>query len=77
MVIIHAKDVSDLGTQLFHVVSVSLLAELAEAAEILADLRCGDSHFLTERMGGDSDDSAILQVGEVTIIPRQTANDGV
>ena len=35
------KSSADHITQFFHIVAVSLLAELAEAAEILPDLRCG------------------------------------
>ena len=38
---VDAQNVADLGAQLRHVVTVALLAEFAEAAEILADLGGG------------------------------------
>ena len=54
MVVVHTQNVADLGAQLLHVIAVTLLAELTEAAEILPDLRGGDVHFLTQRVGGDA-----------------------
>ncbi len=42
---VDAQNVADFRAQLRHVIAVALLAESAEAAEILPDLRGGDVHF--------------------------------
>ena len=68
---------ADLSLQLLHIVSVSLLAELAEAAEILADLRGGDVHFLSQRMGGDPDNAPVVQFVQLAVISWQTPDHGV
>ena len=77
MVVVHAQDMSDLSLQLLHIVAVPLLAELAEAAEVLPDLRGGDVHLLSQGMGGDPDDAAVAEVRQLTIISGQTPYDGV
>jgi len=38
VLLVHAENVTDLGAQLQNVVAVALLAELAEAAQVLTDL---------------------------------------
>ena len=50
VIVIYAQNMADLGAKLLHIVAIALLAKFAEAAEILADLRGGDVHFLSQRM---------------------------
>ena len=38
VVVVDAQNVADFGTQLSHIVAITLLAKFAEATEILADL---------------------------------------
>ena len=38
VLLVHAENVTDLGAQLQNVVAVALLAELAEATQVLTDL---------------------------------------
>ena len=49
--VVDAQNVADLGPQLRHVVAIPLLAELAEAAEILADLGGSDVHLVSQGAG--------------------------
>ena len=65
---VDAQNVADLGAQLRHVVTVALLAEFAEAAEILADLGGGDVHLCAQRVGGDADNTLVIQVVQIAVI---------
>ena len=49
---------ANLRPEFFNIVAVALLTKFAEAAEILADLRSGDIHFLPQGMRRDADDTA-------------------
>ena len=77
VVVINAQNVADFRAEFFHIVSIALLAELAEAAEVLTDLRGGDVHLLTQRVGGDADDAAIAQIGQLTVVSGKTPDDGI
>ena len=59
---VDAENVADLRPQLCHVIAVSLLPELTEAAEILPDLRGGDVHFSAQRIGADAHHALVVQV---------------
>lgn len=48
VLLVHAENVTDLGAQLQNVVAVALLAELAEAAEVLTDLRGGETELAAQ-----------------------------
>ena len=72
-----AQNVADLGAEFLHVVAVALLAELAEAAEILADLGGGDAHLHPQGVGGDADNALAAKVVQMAVIPGKTPDDGV
>ena len=59
LIFVDAEDVTDLGAQLRHIVAIALLTELTEAAQILTDLRGGNIHLITQRVGGDTDNTLI------------------
>ena len=65
---VDAQNVADLGAQLRHVVTVALLAEFAEAAEILADLGGGDVQLCAQRVGGDADNTLVIQVVQIAVV---------
>ena len=46
VIIVHPQDPANLRMELLHVIAVTLLAELADAAQVLADLGGGDVHLL-------------------------------
>ena len=77
VVVVHPQDVADLGLQLLHIIAVPLLAELTEAAEVLPDLGGGDVHLLSQGVGGDPDNAAVAEVGQLPVISGQTPYDGV
>ena len=77
VVIVHAQDMADLSAQLLHVVAVALLAEFAEAAEILADLRGGDVHLLSQGVGRDAHDAAVAKFRQLAVIAGQTADHSI
>ena len=77
VVIIYAQNMSDLSSQLLHVIAVALLAEFAEAAEVLTNLRGGDVHLLAQRMGGDADHAAVAQVSQLAVISGKTPDNSV
>ena len=75
--VVDAQNVADLGPQLRHVVAVPLLTELAEAAEILADLGGGDVHLIPQGAGGDAHHAFVVQVIQIPVIPWQPVDDRV
>ena len=77
VIVVHTQNVTDLGTELLNVVSISLLAKLAETTEILTDLRSGNIHFLPQRVRGGADNAAVIEIGQLPIIPRKPTNNGV
>ena len=60
------------GPQFFYIVAVALLAELTETAEILADLRGGDVHFLPQRIGGNAYHALVMQLVQIAVVAGQT-----
>ena len=74
---VNAQNMPDLRAKLGYIVAVSLLAELTEAAQILADLRGGDVHFAAQRIGGNTHDAFIIQVVQIAVIAGKTMNDGI
>ena len=77
VVVVHTQDVADLAPELLHIVAVALLAELAEAAEVLADLGGGDVHLLAQLVGGDADGAPLAELGEVAVVTGEAADDGI
>ena len=74
---VHPQDMPDLTAQLVYIIPVSLLAELAEAAQVLADLGGRDAHFFPKGAGGNADRTLQMQVIQVAVIAGKAANDGV
>ena len=77
VLVIYAENMTDLGAKLHDVVAVALLPELAEAAQVLPDLRGGDAHALAERAGGDADDPSGMQLVKIAVVTRKTPDHGV
>ena len=75
--VVDAQNVANLGPQLRHVVAIPLLAELAEAAEILADLGGGDVHLVPQGAGRDAHHALVVQVIQIPVIPGQPVDDCV
>ena len=62
VIMVYAQDRTDFGTEDFHIIAVALLAEFAETAQILADLRSGNAHFASQRTGGNTDHIVVVQI---------------
>ena len=77
VIIVHAQNMADLSLQFFHIITVTLLSELAKAAEVLADLGGGDAHLLPQGMGGDPHDAAAAQFIQMAVISWKTPDNGV
>ena len=77
VVVVHPQDVADLGLQLFHVITVPLLAKLTEATEVLPDLGGGDIHLLPQGVGGDPHHAAVAEIGQLPVISGQAPYHGV
>lgn len=77
VVVVHTQNVADFRPQFLHVVSIALLAEFAEAAEVLPDLGGGDIHLLSQGMGGDADYAAVAKIGELPVISGKTPDHGI
>ena len=50
VIIVHTQNMADFRPQLLNVITISLLSEFPEAAEILPDLRGRNIHFLSQGM---------------------------
>ena len=74
---VDTENAPDLGTQLDDIIAVALLTEFAEAAEVLADLRSGDAHAVSERAGRNADGFLGMQVVQIAVVARQAADDSV
>ena len=68
VVVIHSQDAADLRVELFYVIAVALLAKLAEAAQILADLGRGNVHLLAQGVGGDAHHALGAQLGQLPVV---------
>ena len=77
MIVVHAQDVADLAPEFLYIIAVALLAELAEAAEVLADLGGGDVHLLAQLVGGDAHSAPLAELGEVAVVTGEAADDGI
>lgn len=77
MIAVHTQNMADFRSQLIDIVSVSLLSELTEATEILPNLRRGNVHLCSQRVGGDSDNTAVAQLGQLPVVPGQPPNNGI
>ena len=72
---VHAEDIGDLAAERNDIVSVALLAELPEAAEVLTDLRRCESHLTTQFTGRDPLHTGSAQIVQLAEIARHSAND--
>ena len=71
---VHAKNLSDLGVKLRHIITVALLSEAAEAVQILTNLGSGQPHTLCKLPGGDPDHSLTFQFTEKAIVTGHPTN---
>ena len=71
---VHAEDRGDLLAQRGHVVAVALLPELAEAAEILADLGRGKAELLPKIERGDPAHAGRRQLVQLSKIAGKAAD---
>ena len=77
MVIVHSQDMADFRAKLLHIVAVTLLTELAKAAEVLPDLRGGDIHLLAQRVGRDPYHAAGAKVRQLAVITGEAPDDSI
>ena len=74
VVAVHTEDLGDLAAQRHHVVAVALLAEFAEAAEVLTDLRGSQPHLAAKLTGRDAFDPGSVQVVELAEIAGHSSD---
>ena len=74
MTAVNTENMADLTAQLGDVVAISLLTELAETAQILPDLGGGDVHFRTQRVGGDTHYTTVIEIVQIAIVAGQTVD---
>lgn len=74
---VHAQNVGDLAPELLNVVAVPLLAELAEAGQVLADLGGCQVHGVPQCVGGNTHDPRLEEVVQMAVIAGQAADYGV
>ena len=77
MAVVDAQNMADFRAQLGHIIAVALLAEFAEATQILPDLGCGDPHLAAQRIGRDPDNTLVVQVVQIAVIAGKTVDDSV
>ena len=77
MPLIEAENGFDRLAQRGNLIPASLTAETAKGAEILADLRIGQPHFLAEGAGGNILYAALFQQAQMTIVGGKAARHGV
>ena len=75
--LVDAQNMADLGAQLRHVVAVALLAELAEAAQILPYLRGGDVHLRPQGVRADAYHTLVIQVIQVAVVAGQPVDHSI
>ena len=66
--LVHAQDLGNLLAQIGDSITVTLLAELTKAAQVLADLGSGDSHVIAQGRGGDANVAFLIQVIQGLIV---------
>ena len=69
------EQIADLSAQHIHLVADALLAEAAEAVEVLPHLTGGGAHHVGQLTGGDLVLSVSGQIGQITIIFGQPLDD--
>ena len=74
---IHAQDLGNLIAQALHVIAIALLAELAKAAQVLADLAGGEVHGLAQGGRGDAHYAHLIQGVQLAVITGQTADNRI
>ena len=72
---VHTEDRCDLRTQRGDIISVTLLAEFAEAAEILTNLRRGQPKLMTQLEGRDAADAVFGKLIQLAEVAGQTPNN--
>ncbi len=72
---VHAEDGCDLRAQCGDLVAVALLAEFAEAAEVLTDLRGGEAELAAQLAGGYAAYARFRELIELSEIARKTADN--
>ena len=75
VVAVHAQDLGDLATQCHDVVAITLLAELTKTAEILTDLRGGQTHLTAQLAGRDTLDPGSVQIVKLPEIAGHSSDD--
>ena len=77
VVVVDAQNMADLCAKLRHIIAVSLLPELAEAAQILPDLRSGDVHLIAQRVGGDAHHALVVQIVQIAVVTGKAVDHSV
>ena len=72
---VHTEDRRDLRAQCGDIISITLLAEFAEAAEILTDLRRGQPKLMTQLEGRDTADADFGKLIQLAEVAGQTPNN--
>ena len=75
VVAVHTQDLGDLAAQCHDVVAVTLLAEFTKTAEILTDLRGGQTHLTAQLAGRDALDSGSVQIVKLPEIAGHSSDD--
>ena len=75
MLAVNTEDLRDLSIQIFYVIAVSLLPEFSEAAEILPDLRGGQTHLTAQLAGRDALDPGGVEVVKLPEIAGHSSDD--
>ena len=70
--LVNAQDMANLRAELGNIVAIPLLAEFAEAAEVLPDLGGGQRHLPAELAGGDAVHTRGLELVQLAQVARQT-----
>ena len=72
-----AQNLADPLLEVGDVIAVALLAEPAEAVDVLADLGGGQIHALAQLLRGNAHHARLFQIAQMTIIHRQPAHNRV
>ncbi len=74
VLLIQAQYPSDLLIEIFHIVSVPLLAKSPEIIQILSDLGCRHLHDIAQLLRRDALDPLIFQFTQISEIPGKAAD---
>ena len=75
VVAIHAQNLGDLAAQRHDIVAIALLAEFAEAAKVLTDLRRSQTHLTAQLAGRNALDPGGAQIIELPEIAWHSSDD--